>query len=126
MPRITRMHFAGIGHHDARFPALKLDFRGANGRPSDSVIWAENGVGKSSLLTLFFSTYQTNRRQFLGARGVAKARDLEDYVQERDLSFIITEWDITDDRGSASLLTDEPRELLVVRSEEHTSELQSL
>lgn len=114
MPRITRIHFAGIGHHDARFPALKLDFRGANGLPADSVIWAENGVGKSSLLTLFFSTYQTNRRQFLGARGVAKARELEDYIQERDLSFIITEWDITDDRGSASLLTDEPRELLVV------------
>jgi hypothetical protein len=114
MPRITRLHFAGIGHRDARFPALKLDFRGADGLPSDSIIWAENGVGKSSLLTLFFSTYQTNRRQFLGARGVAKARELEDYVQERDLSFIITEWDITDDRGSASLLADEPRELLVV------------
>lgn len=114
MPRITRLHFAGIGHHDARFPALKLDFRGQNGLPADSVIWAENGVGKSSLLTLFFSTYQTNRRQFLGARGVAKARELEDYVQERDLSFIITEWDITDDRASVSLLTDEPRELLVV------------
>ena len=114
MPRITRLHFAGIGHRDARFPALTLDFRGPNGLPTDSVIWAENGVGKSSLLTLFFSTYQTNRRQFLGARGVAKARDLEDYVQERDLSYIITEWDITDDRGSASLLADEPRELLVV------------
>lgn len=114
MPRITRLHFAGIGHHDARFPALKLDFRGQNGLPADSVIWAENGVGKSSLLTLFFSTYQTSRRQFLGARGVAKARELEDYVQERDLSFIITEWDTTDDRASASLLTDEPRELLVV------------
>ena len=114
MPRITRIHFAGIGHHDARFPALKLDFRGANRLPADTVIWAENGVGKSSLLTLFFSTYQTNRRQFLGARGVAKARELEDYIQERDLSFIITEWDITDDRGSASLLTDEPREFLVV------------
>ena len=114
MPRITRIHFAGIGHHDARFPALKLDLRGANRLPADTVIWAENGVGKSSLLTLFFSTYQTNRRQFLGARGVAKARELEDYIQEHDLSFIVTEWDITDDRGSASLLTDEPRELLVV------------
>ena len=114
MPRITRLHFAGIGHRDARFPALTLDLRGADGLPADSVIWAENGVGKSSLLTLFFSSYQTNRRQFLGARGVAKARELEDYVQERDLSFILTEWDITDDRGSASLLADEPRDLLVV------------
>ncbi len=114
MPRITRLHFAGIGHHDARFPALTLDFRGPNGLPADSVIWAENGVGKSSLLTLFFSTYQTNRRQFLGLRSAAGARDLEKYIQERDLSFIITEWDITDDRGSASLLSDEPRELLVV------------
>lgn len=114
MPRITRLHFAGIGHHDARFPALKLDFRGQNGLPADSVIWAENGVGKSSLLTLFFSTYQTNRRQFLGLHSAAGARDLEKYIQERDLSFILTEWDITDDRGSASLLADEPRELLVV------------
>ncbi|MCP5524070.1 MAG: hypothetical protein H7A46_21240 [Verrucomicrobiales bacterium] len=82
--------------------------------PADSVVWAENGVGKSSLLTLFFSTYQTNRRMFLGARGVAKARELSDYVHERDLSFIITEWDITDDRSSPALLADEPRELLVV------------
>lgn len=114
MPRITRLHFAGIGHRDARFPALKLDFRGQNGLPADSVIWAENGVGKSSLLTLFFSTYQTNRRQFLGLHSAAGARDLEKYIQERDLSFILTEWDITDDRGSASLLADEPRELLVV------------
>lgn len=114
MPRITRIHFAGIGHHDARFPALKLDFRGQNGLPADSVIWAENGVGKSSLLTLFFSTYQTNRRQFLGLHSAAGARDLEKYIQERDLSFILTEWDITDDRGSATLLADEPRELLVV------------
>src|SRR5579859_50182 len=114
MPRISRIHLAGIGHRDARFPALTLDFRGPDGEPVDSVIWAENGTGKSSLFTLFFSTYQTNRRQFLGARGVAKARDLEDYVGERDLSFIITEWDITDGRPLASLLGDGPRELLVV------------
>jgi hypothetical protein len=114
MPRISRIHFAVIGHRDARFPALTLDFRGPDGEPVDSVIWAENGTGKSSLFTLFFSTYQTNRRQFLGARGVAKARELEDYVGERDLSFIITEWDITDGRLSGTLLTDTPRDLLIV------------
>lgn len=114
MPRISRIHFASLGHHDARFPTLTLDLRDPQGRPTDTIVWAENGTGKTSLLNLFFSTYQTGRRQFLGKRSQAKARDLDDYVQERDLSFIVTEWDTTDDRATATLLEDAPRELLIV------------
>ena len=49
MPRITRIHFAGVGHHDARIPALTLDMRDQSGNPADGILWAENGTGKSSL-----------------------------------------------------------------------------
>ena len=114
MPRITRIHFAGLGHQDARFPALTLDLRDPAGRAGDSVIWAENGTGKSSLLSLFFSTYRPNQRLFLGKQAESKARELGDYLRDRDLGFIITEWDTTDDRAEASLLSDGPRELLLV------------
>lgn len=114
MPRITRIHFASLGHHDARFPALTLDLRDQNGRPTDTVIWAENGTGKSSLLNLIFSTYRPNQRQFLGKQAEGKARELADYVRERDLAFVITEWDISDDQVQATLLADSSPGLLLV------------
>ena len=114
MPRIVRIHFTGLGHQDARFPALTLDLRDAQGRAADSVIWAENGTGKSSLLSLFFSTYRPSQRLFLGKQAEGKARELGDYVRDRDLGFVVTEWDTTDDRAEASLLADGPRELLLV------------
>src|SRR6266571_896257 len=114
MPRITRIHFAGLGHKDARFPALTLDLRDAAGHAVGSVIWAENSTGKSSLLSLFFSTYRPSQRLFLGKQAESKARELGDYLRDRDLGFVVTEWDITDDRAEASLLADGPREVLLV------------
>jgi hypothetical protein len=115
MPRISRIHFSSLGHHDARFPALTLDLRDGTGRPVDSVIWAENGTGKSSLLNLFFSTYRPHQRQFLGKQAEGKVRELADYVRDRDLAFILTEWDTTDDQVQESLLGNEsPRALLIV------------
>ena len=114
MPRITRIHFAGLGHQDARFPSLTLDLRDAQGRAADSVIWAENGTGKSSLLSLYFSTYRPSQRLFLGKQAESRARELGDYLRDRDLGFVITEWDTTDDRAEASLLADGPREILLV------------
>src|SRR6202034_3787295 len=115
MPRITRIHFAGVGHHDARIPALTLDMRDGSGDPADTIIWAENGTGKSSLLNLIFSTYRPNQRQFLGKQAEGRARELSDYIRSRDLGFVVTEWDITDDQAQKSLINDPPaRSLLLV------------
>jgi hypothetical protein len=114
MPRITRIHVSSLGHHDARFPALTLDLRDRAGRPVDSVIWAENGTGKSSLLNLFFSTYRPHQRQFLGKQAEGKVRELADYVRERDLAFVLTEWDTTDDQMQESLLGDESQRALLI------------
>ena len=115
MPRITRIHFAGVGHHDARIPALTLDMRDQSGNPADTIIWAENGTGKSSLLNLIFSTYRPNQRQFLGKQAEGRARELSDYIRSRDLGFVVTEWDITDDQAQKSLVSDQSaRALLLV------------
>ena len=114
MPRITRIHFTGLGHKDARFPALTLDLRDPAGNAADSVIWAENGTGKSLLLSLFFSTYRPNQRFFLGKLAESGLRELGAYLRDRDLGFVVTEWDLTDDRAEASLLADGPREALLV------------
>ena len=114
MPRINRLHFSSLGHRDARFPALTLDLRDRGGRAADTVLWAENSTGKTSLLSLFFSTFQPRQTRFLGKQAEGKARELGDYVRSRDLAFIVTEWDTTDDRAEASLLEDIPRELLLV------------
>jgi hypothetical protein len=114
MPRITRIHFAGLGHQDARFPALTLDLRDAQGLAADTIIWAENGTGKSSLLSLYFSTFRPSQRLFLGKQAESKVRELGDYLRDRDLGFVITEWDTTDDRAEPSLMADGPREILLV------------
>ncbi len=107
MARIRRIHFSGLGHRDARFPALTLDLRDSSGHPVDTVIWAENGTGKSSLLNLFFSTYRPNQRQFLGKQAEGKLRELTDYVGERDLASVLTEWDTTNEQRQGSMLGDE-------------------
>jgi hypothetical protein len=132
MPRISRIHFASLGHQDARIPALTLDLRDRDGSPADTIIWAENGTGKSSLINLLFSTYRPNQRQFLGKQAEGKARELADYVRDRDLAFVVTEWDITDDQAQGALIGDVSRALLIVgqmlswRGLERSNELRRL
>ena len=55
MARLMRLHFASIGHRDARLSPLTLDLRDENqGTGADTVLWLRNGGGKSSILNLFF------------------------------------------------------------------------
>lgn len=99
MARLLRMHFASIGHEDARLAPLTLDFRHAgdgpmHGRAADTVLWLRNGGGKSSILNLFYSVFRPAAREFLGSSAEGKARKLHDYVQAGDLAFVVTEWDV--------------------------------
>lgn len=96
MPRLLRIHFASIGHPDARLAPLTLDFRArsSSGTGADSVLWLRNGGGKSTILNLFYSLFRPNRAEFLGATAEGRARHLEDYVKAEDLAFVVTEWDV--------------------------------
>lgn len=109
MPRLLRVHFASIGHRDARLAPLTLDFRDCDGRGTDTVLWLRNGGGKSSIINLFYSVFRPNRSEFLGAAAEGKARRVEDYVKDRDLAFVVTEWDL------APAGADEPRLCVIGR-----------
>jgi hypothetical protein len=98
MPRLLRIHFASVGHRDARLSPLTLDFRGVHEEVDtsgcDSILWLRNGGGKSSIINLFYSLFRTSRREFLGSSAEGKARRLEDYVGAGDLAYVLTEWDL--------------------------------
>lgn len=92
MAKLLRLHLSCVGHKDARFFPLSLDFRDRDGQPTDCVIWLMNGGGKSSLMNLFYSTFQPETRKFLGAKAESRERRLADYVKAGDLAVIVTEW----------------------------------
>ncbi|WP_367871734.1 hypothetical protein [Luteolibacter sp. Populi] len=94
MARLLRLHLASVGHPDARFSPLSLDFRGPGGAAVDTVLWLRNGGGKSSLLNLFYSTFVPQTKHFLGKRSDGRSRQLGDYVQSRDLACVVSEWEM--------------------------------
>jgi len=94
MARLLRLHLSCVGHKDARFFPLTLDFRSRAGAPTDCVVWLMNGGGKSSLMNLFYSAFLPESREFLGSKAESKSdkRKLTDYVKANDLAVVISEW----------------------------------
>lgn len=95
MPRLLRVHFASIGHRDARLAPMTLDFRHGEGTGADTVLWLRNGGGKSSIINLFYSVFRPSAREFLGSSAEGRARRLDDYVKATDLAYVVTEWDVS-------------------------------
>ncbi|MFF0451110.1 hypothetical protein ACFYT4_32810 [Streptomyces sp. NPDC004609] len=107
MYELSRIRVCSAGPAGARFKDVILDFSGAGlpvaavqdnlfdaapqvVRPSPaSVVFLENGGGKSVLLKLLFSVVLPGRRQ---VRDAPDPRLLEDYVLARDVSHIVLEW----------------------------------
>jgi hypothetical protein len=94
MARLLRLHLTSVGHKDARFFPLTLDFRGRDGKAIDTVVWLRNGGGKSSLLNLFYSMFLPESRKFLGSKAEGRERRLTDYVKASDLACIVSEWEM--------------------------------
>lgn len=111
MPRLSRVQFRSVGHPNARFEDVELDFRDPAARPLDSVIWLRNGGGKSSLLNLLFAVIRTDRRDFLGGRADSRQRSIEDYILPDDTGMVAIEWVL--DASADELLNDEVGERVV-------------
>lgn len=93
MARLCRMHFAGVGEACARFHPLTLDFRNpTTGAAQDSVLWLRNGGGKTTLISLFYSTLVPNQNYFLG-KLLGKGTSLRDFLRLNELGVIVSEWD---------------------------------
>ncbi len=103
MPKLTRLRLACVGHANARFEDVILNFQDAASSPTDSTLWLRNAGGKSSLLNLFFATVRPDKRDFLGAKADAKRRKIEDYIQDKDRSVVVCEWEMDAERDSLEL-----------------------
>jgi hypothetical protein len=88
MYRIGRIRAASIGPIDARFdrpstrvPVFELDLT-AQRHPTDSIIWLENGGGKTVFLTLLFHVLRPDRAASIGDEH-GKRGGLDDFDQVR-------------------------------------------
>ena len=108
MYKLLRIRYEGVGHREARFDPLVLDFRGeVDEPPQDTAVWLRNGGGKTSLLALFFSLLQPRRTDFLGGgrslRRSSRLKRLEDYVAPRDVGHVVAEWGLASPNGQQTL-----------------------
>ncbi|SFB49513.1 hypothetical protein SAMN05216266_11450 [Amycolatopsis marina] len=113
MYELSRVRLHSVGPKGARYQDVVLDLRhvgppvpapaqralfdtGAAGvlrRPSPaSVLFAENGNGKSVLIKLIFSVMLPGRRQIVGT---TSTRTLDDFVLADDVAHVILEWQHT-------------------------------
>lgn len=92
MLHLRRVHFASVGHRDARLAPLTLRFVGDDERPAHTVLWLRNGGGKSSILNLLFAVLRPDRREFLGNDESGRDRHLADYVAATDTAHVVCEW----------------------------------
>ena len=88
MWHLRRVHMESIGHPDARFDPLTTDFTDTAGTPTSSVLWLENMGGKTSWLSLVFSTLCPALRDFLGKPD----KQLGDYILGSDTAHVILEF----------------------------------
>ncbi|MCC2318524.1 hypothetical protein [Cellulomonas chengniuliangii] len=111
MYELSRVRLHSVGPKAARYQDVTLDLRGVGApvtgpaqpsffddgraplRPSPaSVLFAENGNGKSVLIKLIFSVMLPGKRQVVGT---TNSRALENFVLAGDVSHVVLEWQHT-------------------------------
>ena len=125
MYELNRALLQSIGPKGARYEDIVLDFRDRNAEPArGSVLFLENGGGKSVLLKLLFSVLLPGRKFVLGANSNTKT--LENFVLTGDTGHVVLEWRRVTAEGQALpelLLTGKVYEW---RGRQHSSDSQNL
>jgi hypothetical protein len=91
MHELSRVRLHGIGPKGARYQDVTLDLRRAgDGEPSPAtVLFLENGGGKTVLVRLIFSVILPGRRQVVGT---TSSKVLEKFVLGGDVAHVALEW----------------------------------
>src|SRR4051794_39925449 len=122
---LNRVLLQSIGPKGARYETVVLDFRDERADPArGSVLFLENGGGKSVLLKLVFSVVLAGRKLIVGAN--ANTKTLENFVLSGDTGHVVLEWRRVDADGSPLpelLLTGKAYEW---RGRQHSSDSQNL
>lgn len=115
MAQLEHIRLRSLGHPNARYENISLNFSNEEGRPEHTVLVLRNGGGKSSLIALYFALLVPGARQFIN-----KERKITDYVPAGTSGLLITQWRLDD--ASPTALFDAPanRRILGVQYE-HTN-----
>ena len=91
MYELSRVRLHSVGPKGARYQDVTLDLRrGPSGQPSGaSVLFLENGGGKTVLVRLIFSVILPGRRQVVGT---SNSKVLEKFVLANDVAHVALEW----------------------------------
>jgi hypothetical protein len=88
MWHLRRVHLESVGHPDVRFDPLTVSLTDVDGEPAASVLWLENMGGKTSWLSLVFSTLRPKLDEFLGRPD----KHMGDYVLGTDTAHVLLEF----------------------------------
>ena len=100
MYELNRVLLQSVGPKGARYEDVLLDFRDRNADPArGSILYLENGGGKSVLLKLLFSALLPGRKYVLGAD--ANTKTLENFVLTGDTAHVVLEWRRVSAQGEA-------------------------
>lgn len=92
MLRINRIRLVRVGHRQAWFPDVTIATNDLiDGRPCDTILFGENGDGKSTLISLVLSCFDTPVTRFLKHMS-NRSHAFHDYVSDQ-LGFILVEWE---------------------------------
>lgn len=93
MQKISRFHLANCGFRSAWYEAVTFDLSDpTTGMPTDTVINLENGGGKTTLLGLVFSCFETSQDRFL-KHIQSKNNSFSQYFTHDGVpGFIVVEW----------------------------------
>lgn len=112
MLKLARLHFHECGYVDSYKDSLTIDLRDPrDGRLLDAVFNFENGGGKTGMLSLFFSCFDTRLDRFL--RTLIRKHERFDHEFGDKPGAIIAEWAMPS--NTASLMRDDPRRLITVQ-----------
>ena len=112
MHKLSRLLLHDCGFLEGYFNELLLDLRQRGmGRAADHLIHAINGLCKTSLLSLFFSLFRPDKREFLKSR-IDKEAHFDDYFRPGHVGYIVAEFELAEPQAP-KLFEAPPRHLVI-------------
>jgi hypothetical protein len=93
MYQIGRIHLSSVGPEGARFDPLTLDLTRSDGTIAmDTILWLENGGGKTVLLRLLFAVLRPDQVASFGTEDTGRIKGLPAFLLADDTAHVIVEW----------------------------------
>ena len=93
MQQISRIYLGNCGYETAWYDGVVLDMRDLDfNAPTDTVLNLENGGGKTSLLSLIFSCFETSQDRFLKHIQSRNNHFSQYFANDGTLGLIMVEW----------------------------------